>query len=165
MLFRSTQKLFLNGILTRFYTVLRESFDSRFVFGLNYAFNLSSELKVFPTGNILFDILRLDGIFGFIFFVAFLVFATTTLIRYWKKSEHEQTIKFMLIAFLTTLFVRFMFFYPYNIYVFENDFWQIDHFPLIESAYFAIFAFIVGYAHIDQKKKITNAMEVSNDEQ
>lgn len=153
-----TRKLFLNGIFTRFYGVLRESLQSNFIFGLNST-NMVDSLgyptgdKVFPTGNILFDALRIDGIFGFLFLSAFFVLAAVTLVRYWRKSQHEDAIKFMLIAFVLTVFARFMFYYPFNIYVFTNDFWQIDYFPFIESSYFALFAFIIGYAHVDQTKK------------
>ncbi|HZJ89316.1 MAG TPA: hypothetical protein VFD05_01350 [Bacilli bacterium] len=148
-----TRKLFLNGLFMRFYGVLRDSFDSRFIFGFNYAYSLETGTKVFPTGNFLFDSLRLDGLFGFVFLVVFLAFAIVTFVRYWNKSEDEAAFKFMFIAFFVTVFARFMFYYPYNIYIFRNDFWRIDHFPFVESSYFALLAFAVGYAHIDQTKK------------
>lgn len=149
---RVARKLFLNGRLQKFYAVLRESFNTDYLFGLHYTRNLTTGDLVFPTGNIIFDSLRIDGLFAAIFLLLFFVFSAKSLYNYWQKGAHHLALKFMILSSVITIFIRFMLHYPFYGYIHHEQFWSVDYFPLIESQYFALFAFIVGFTHIDSEK-------------
>lgn len=138
-----TRRLFLNGYLNKFYLTFTELLNFSFPFGNPYVFSENS-IVVFPTGNIIFDSMRIDGLFGVILLLAVIFFIGKTVVNFVRNNDEHQGLTFALVSFVITLFIRYMFHYPFQMYIFTKDYWSINYFPLIEDSIFALVLFMTG---------------------
>lgn len=141
-----TRKLFMNGKITRFYAI----FVNGFTFD-NFYGNVShlapygtTNINVFPSGNVFFDSLWLDGILGVLALGVFAVFLIYRTYKYFVESSDGKHYKVMLVSFLLTIFAHYMFKYPFSPYIFQEDA-LINFFPLINNPIFLVTVFFAGY--------------------
>lgn len=62
----------------------------------------------------------------------------------------------MVLAFLVTLFTRYMLKYQFNQLSFDQSYWQRNYFPFVESKEFAISLFLIGYMYIAKPRRELN---------
>ncbi|MGI6644641.1 MAG: hypothetical protein ACOX28_02695 [Bacilli bacterium] len=148
-----TRKIFLNGHVSRYYQVIRDSFKFNFkallgvptktpVYPLSITVGMN---KIYPTGNIFMDLLREAGWFAVLGLLIFAILGIKVAINYLKNSDDSKFNKAILISFLISLFFRYFFYYPLEQYAFTDKYWVYNYFPLFESPLFLISIFILGY--------------------
>ena len=160
-----SNRLFYNGYTARYMGIIKESLDFNYIFG--NPFNLTEVEPVFttfPSGNILLDMVRETGLIGGIAFLAFLVVAIKIAIDYINSDKDGAIVKYMILAFLVTLFARYMFYYPFNQLSYVDSYWSVNYFPFVESKEFAISLFLIGYMYIAKTASKPKLEEVKNHE-
>ena len=82
---------------------------------LEIPYNYSYEnILIFPSGNIILDTMKETGIVGVIAFLAVIVIAIKFSVDYINHSSDNVVTKYMVLAFLVTLFTRYMLKYQFN---------------------------------------------------
>lgn len=145
---RLLRKLFYNSKMIRYYEVFRFSF-ANFNFLGQYS-NWTDTTKVFPTGSFIFDVLWIDGIVGFLAIIAFLFLLIKVVVNHFKNNDDALGYKVMIVSFLLTVFARYIFFYPFNHYTYD-EFRSVDNFPLISAPIFLVLIFFTGYMFSTKK--------------
>jgi len=140
-------RVFYNGYTVRYMGIIKEAFDPNYLFGNPYNYSYANVL-IFPSGNIILDTIKETGIVGAISFVALIVFAVKIAVNYINNGQDGLVTKYMVTAFLLTLFTRYMLRYAFNQLSFTESYWQFNYFPFVESKEFAISLFLIGYMYI-----------------
>lgn len=138
-----TRKLLLNSYFKKFYVVLVEAISFRNITG-TYYMHYTDYSKVFPTGNVLFDVMWMDGLFGFLAVAAFIILFIRVLVKNYKFGSEDKMFKIALICGFLTIFTAYMLIYPYNQFVYD-ELSAYDKFPLINSTVFLSAVFFSGF--------------------
>ncbi len=95
---------------------------------------------IMPTGNFFVDTFMVSGVFGFLFFAAFVGLCIYRLYLYMKNSDDTILNKTMLLGFIIVLFTYSIFSYDVNPMIFKDNLS-----PLFISNYFLLAIFLVSY--------------------
>jgi len=150
-----TRRIFYNGYTIKYMGIIKEAFDPNFLFGNPYNYSYENIL-IFPSGNIILDTMKETGIVGVIAFLAVIVIAIKFSVDYINHSSDNVVTKYMVLAFLVTLFTRYMLKYQFNQLSFDQSYWQRNYFPFVESKEFAISLFLIGYMYIAKTRREVN---------
>lgn len=166
-----TRKIFLNSYVIKYYQIIRDSFNTQYLLGIPYKTPINKLTNVnldyiYPSGNFFMDVLRETGWLALLAIAVFFVLTVKVVVNYLSKSEDNKFNKAVLVSFLITTFFRYFFYFPLGQYAFEEEYWSINYFPLIEQPLFIVTMFILGYmfqknAIVKQKheKPVQNAPE------
>lgn len=150
------RKIFFNSYMQRFYLIFSESIRDFNWSG--FANNYVGSVKIFPSHNVFFDVLWIDGLLAFLLLVVFLVLSVIVIYRYFKESEDDLILKVALISVFITIFMRYLLNYPFHKYIFDENM-AINNFPLINNPEYLVFIFSIGYMF-----KANNKLEEVNHE-
>lgn len=155
-------RVFYNGYTTKYMGIIKEAFDTNFLFGNPYNYSLDNQL-IFPSGNIIMDTLKETGIVGTIGFVGLIIVGVKIVINYLNNATDNVVTKYMVVAFILTLLTRYMLRYQFNQLTFTDSYWGVNYFPFVESKEFAITLFLLGYMYIAKplKPKTEKTREVT----
>ena len=134
-----------NRIVSRYFIIIRAFADS----GANFGFTpyLIGQDSIMLSGSWLFDMIAIAQVFGWVFFVCFVVLLIVRYVQYYKKSSDDKISKILLLGFIVGVLVTSLFRYDSTPY-FRNK----TYLPLYFTVPFILLMFIFGYIGGDKEE-------------
>ena len=139
----------LDGLFTKYkmfgtFTGKVQGFTNTYAFTERYG----EHYEIYPTGSWFFDTILTAGTFGFIFFIAAIIFAIVNLVKYYKNSGDLKQNKALIMVFLIAFFAYGLVNYDMSPLIFKKH-----YYPFNTNNLFMISLFLVGYCFFNNEKK------------
>lgn len=161
-----TKKLYYNSYTTKYMATISRIFNLKYFFGdtaKSFNYTLVDYVDSFPTGNLILDVGKTKGVIGLVGIIAFIYMLIKQARQYFSKSEDKLYLKYIIIAMLITIVIRYMLFNPYSFYTYNDLYFHIDNHSFIQSSTFAVAAFMLGFMSKD-KEVVPEVLENLNNE-